>query len=435
MDGGKAEPAQGRDVPRVLRYFWAASVATFALMLAVGYVRYRAGAPKSHYNPIFTVHFSDLLEYLPTYRLLHTAAFFHNPGTNPVAYPPFGAIFYRLLYGTGHPVAAYLACALLWLGVLTVGAGRWLEHEGVRRGAAYLLALTVLGLSFPFLGLVCYGNIELFLWMFAAAGMWAFVHHRPKTAAVLWGCAAAMKLYPAVFLLLLLNRRQYRAVLCGAVAFTGATLASLRYLGPTVGIAWQGSLRNVFGYQGKRVSEWTMHELVTNHSAFTWVKLALRVSGRPFEGAALPYYACGAVLFTAVYFGRVRRLPLANQLLAVTVFMLVFPTISYFHTLVHLFAPLVLLLGVALEAERQGRTVDGLHGTIALFVPLFGSFMLLTEPQLLLFGGLLQSAFLLLLLYRSNRYPFTTEGAVETEAHGCEVSPQVSVAWAAEAGV
>ena len=181
-------------------------------MFAVGYLRYRAGAPRPHYNPIGTVHFSDLMEYVPTFRLLHTAAFFHNAVTNPVAYPPFGAVFYWLLYATGHPVATYLLCAAVWLCVLTVGAGRWLRGEGVRPTVAYLFPGTVLGMAFPVLGMLCYGNIELFLWVFAATGVWALVRERPTLAAVLWGCAAAMKLYPLIFLVLLVPRRQWRAV-------------------------------------------------------------------------------------------------------------------------------------------------------------------------------------------------------------------------------
>ncbi len=286
-------------LPRVMRWFWAANAVVFGLMFAVGYMRYRAGAPRPHYNPIGTVHFSDLMEYVPTYRLLHTAAFFRNPVTNPVAYPPFGAVFYRVLYATKHPVGAYLLCAAVWLVVLTVGGAGWLRGKGVRPAMAVLLPATVLLMAFPVMGLLCYGNIELFLWVFAATGVWAMMRGRPTMAAALWGCAAAMKLYPLIFLVLLLPRRQWRAMVCGVVTFAGVTLASLWYLGPTVRVAWLGSVRNVFGYQGVRQEEWSLHELATNHSAFTWVKLLLRIVDRPFAGAMLPYYACGALLFVA----------------------------------------------------------------------------------------------------------------------------------------
>ena len=47
-------------------------------------------------------------------------------------------------------------------------------------------------------------------------------------------------------------------------------------------------------------------------------------------------------------------MPQSNQLLAVTAFMVMFPPVSYFHTLVHLYAPLLVLLFVAIRAERVG---------------------------------------------------------------------------------
>ena len=100
---------------------------------------------------------------------------------------------------------------------------------------------------------------------------------------------------------------------------------------------------------------------------------------------------------------------MANQLLTVTAFMLLFPTISYFHTLVHLFAPLALLLAAQVQAEREGRRVERLGVAIALFVPLFGSFMLLTERQYFLFGGLLQSLLLLTLFYLGACFPFAAQ--------------------------
>ena len=394
-----------RSVPRVLRSFWVASFAAFALTVAVGVLRWRTGALATHYNPLSHTSSSDLLEYLPTFRLLHTARFF-APGRSPVAYPPFSVVLYALLYATGKPVAAFLAVAWSWLTVLTLFAARWLRRCGVPGHAAWLLPLTTLVMAFPVEAMLSYSNIELFLWMFAASGAWAWCRNRPTLAAVLWGCAAAMKLYPLVLLVLLLPRRHYRAVAAGVAAFAATTLMSLWYLGPTVAVAWSGSLRNVFGYQGQRVGEWTMHELASNHSAFTLVKFALRVFGVPFAAGTLPYYAAGAVVFTAVYFLRVARLPQANQLLFATAFMVLFPPISYAHTLVHLFAPLVLLLGIALDAEARGLPVPRLQRTLMLFVPLFASFMLLTERRLLLFGGLFQGAFLLGLFYSAARAPF-----------------------------
>ena len=47
-------------------------------------------------------------------------------------------------------------------------------------------------------------------------------------------------------------------------------------------------------------------------------------------------------------------MPVANQLLALTAFMVMLPPISYFYTLVHLYAPWVVLVFVAIRAGRRG---------------------------------------------------------------------------------
>ena len=59
-------------------------------------------------------------------------------------------------------------------------------------------------------------------------------------AAVLWGLAAAMKLFPMVLLILLLPRGKWRAFAVGVGTFVGATMLSLWWLGPSIGVAWQG---------------------------------------------------------------------------------------------------------------------------------------------------------------------------------------------------
>jgi len=178
-----------------------------------------------------------------------------------------------------------------------------------------------------------------------------------------------------------------------------------------VGVAWRGSMRNVFGYQGVRVRQWTLHELAANHSAMGLVKVAAMIAGAPLERLTLPYYACGAAVFAWTFFARLWRMPVANQLLAVTAFMVMLPPISYFYTLVHLYAAWVVLVFVAARAERAGPggtrvRVPGLAAVLVLLVPLFGSFMLFTFPRVLLFGGVVQAALLVGVFGCAVRFPF-----------------------------
>jgi hypothetical protein len=409
-------------LPALPRRFWAWSAVVFGLTLAVAWVEYRMGYTAVNYNPLGDPLFGDLMEYPGTYQWLHTAAFFFNvsarpvpyPLYSPVAYPPFAAKVMAGLYSAASPVTRYLEVSAAWLAIAVWGVRRALMRVGIGGVTATLFPLTLVAISFPIVRLVHEGNMELALWVLTATGVWAYLKDSrgsDDAAAVLWGLAAAMKLYPAILLILLLPRRRWRAFAVGVATFVGATVVSLWWLGPTMGVAWRGALQNVFGYQGLRAGEWSLRELVANHSAFTLVKMAAMIAGLPLAKLTLPYYACGAVVMGGAFFGRLWRMPEANQLLAVTAFMVLFPPVSYFHTLVHLYAPLLVLLFVAIRAERAGVRVAGLQGTVMLFVPLFAAFTLFKFPRVFVFDGLVQAALLVALFGCAIRFPFAVGGA------------------------
>ena len=414
-------------LPALLRQFWVGSSATIGLMFAVAWVEHRMGVSRYNWDPLSDPLFGDLMEYPGTFRWLHTAAFFFNasgrpvpyPLYSPVAYPPFAAMVLAGLYSTASPVLRYLEWAAAWLAIAVWGVRRALLRVGIGRVTATLFPLTLVAMSFPIVRMVHEGNVELALWALTAAGAWAYLKDTrggDDAAAMLWGLAAAMKLYPAVLLALLLPRGRWRAFAVGVATFVAATVLALWWLGPTMSVAWRGSLQNVFGYQGARAGEWTLRELAANHSAFTLVKMLAMMTGAPLARLTLPYYACGAVAMGWAFFGRLWRMPVANQLLAVTAFMVMFPPVSYFHTLVHLYAPLVALLFVAIRAERDGVQVRGLQGTVLLFVPLFAPFPLFLFPRAFVFDGLVQAALLVALFGCALRYPFAVDGA-EASAH------------------
>jgi hypothetical protein len=393
-------------LPKVLRWFWIASVSAFVLTVVVACLEYRAGMNRYRWSGFDTPYFRDLLEDVPTFRLLHTAAFFDPTNPAPVAYPPFGTVQLALLYSSGHPVISFLMLAVSGLGFAIWGVGRALVAAGIDRRVAALFPLTLALVSFPVERLVVQGNIEIFLWIFAAAGAWAYLRDRDDVAATFWGLAAASKLYPAVLLLLLLARRKFRAFTIGMLVLVAATALSAEYLGPDLATAWRGSLHNVFGYQQLRAAELSTRELNANHSWFLLVKLMAAISGISAITLVKSYYVYGGLIFVAVFFGRLRKMPVANQLLGASVFMLTLPTISYFHSLVNLYAPLLVLFFVAIYAHRAGVRVAGLSTAILLFVPLFASFQLFTFPTVFLYCGLLQAIVLVILFLCAVQYPF-----------------------------
>jgi len=402
-------------LPRVLRWFWIGSVIAFVLMVLVNYLEYLAGIPWDVRVPIGNDLFGDLLQFFPAFQHAHTAGFFRSTAFSTVAYPPLGAILYALMYSFGHPLTFYLGIFALWLGLAIEGARRWLIRHGISPAAAILFPLTIAAVSFPIEGLVQRGNIELFVWVFTATGIWAFLRDRNKTAAVLWGLAAATKLYPIILLVLLATKLRFRAFVLGLTTFVTASVLSMEYVGPDMSTALRRSLRNVVGYQNIRASEWSVHEFSANHSAFILVKLVAFIVGWTTVNLTNLYYLCGGLVFVALFFGKMRKMPVTNQVLMVTTFMVMFPPISYFYTLVHLYAPLLMLMFLAVRAQHASVHIPGLTGTILLYVPIFAAFMIFTYPRALLFGGLIQALMLVSLFLCAVQFPFSIEGGTRVE--------------------
>ena len=184
-------------------------------------------------------------------------------------------------------------------------------------------------------------------------------------------------------------------------------------------------MRNVLGYQELRATEWSLRELVANHSLFGLVKLGAWIAHIPISQLTVPYYLCSAAVMGWAFFGRLWKMPVANQLLAVTVCMLSLPSISYYHTLVHLYAPMLVLACLAIRAQRGGTRIRGMQTTLLLCLPLFVPYTTLTFPHKFVFCGMLQSLFLGSLFLCALEFPFAEPGSLEGEgpAPSLQVSP------------
>jgi len=389
-------------LPASLRRFWIATAAVFALTWITAQVRYWMGL---RYNPFTQYPFSDLYEYIATFRYVHTAAFFHPPDAPAVAYPPFGAVLYRICYLTPHPLVFYFLIAAAWLGAGVWMLRRAMMQRGISALTATLFPLSIAALSFPIPALIERGNIELFLWIFASLGVVAFVRGRNNLAAVLWALAAATKLYPVLFFALFLARKKYGAFALSIAAFIAVSWLSMFWLGPSISLAFHGSLHNIFGFQGTRGNEFNLHELSANHSLFQYAKILAIILGVDSGRLTIYYYALFAVIFAVMFFRKIVHRPVENQILAITSFMIMIPPVAYFYSIVELFPAWALLVLAALDAERAQVKLNGFETTLRLFLPLFASFVFLTYPSVFIYGGLIQGLLLLILFARSAEAP------------------------------
>jgi hypothetical protein len=171
-----------------------------------------------------------------------------------------------------------------------------------------------------------------------------------------------MKFYPIVFAGLLLARRQYRATAVALATAAVSMAASLWLVCPDVRVSWRGMQQGLAAFR-----VWYMlgyEQVGFDHSVFAGVKaLWLMVSGKPLPpqslalllGIYMPGIAFAGIV---LYFDRIRKLPVVNQVLCLTIATILLPPVSYDYTLLHLYAPWAMLVLVAMDGRE--RAVPGL---------------------------------------------------------------------------
>ena len=108
-----------------------------------------------------------------------------------------------------------------------------------------------------------------------------------------------------------------------------------------------------------------------------------------------------------LFFVRIIKLPVVNQILCLSIASILLPPVSYDYTLLHLYAPFVLITFVALQ-QRDKPTRPHLQVALALF-----AFLLSSQEEFILhgdrFAGALKAIALLALFILSVARPFALE--------------------------
>ena len=239
---------------------------------------------------------------------------------------------------------------------------------------AALLMLT----SYPWHTLYDRANMELFVYVFLAAGVWAFLAGRPLLAAALWGCAGALKIYPLALLAVFLHRRTLRPLLMGFATFAGVLLLSFWFVGPTVMIAAKGTIAGLTGFVGHYAGTARREELNLDHSALGAIKEILSLhmfhQGSDWPGLSRVYQIVVFLGAPLIFFGWIRKLPLLNELCLLLIGVVLLPPVSYDYTLVHTYLILAIVMGAYFSAIRNSRAFPG--ATVY-----FTAFALLATPQ------------------------------------------------------
>jgi hypothetical protein len=168
------------------------------------------------------------------------SAFTHSPYTNAWnegAYFPFTYIVMLPFTWLKQRVAVtyYSLVALITLAVFNwlmyaKTKGQTLLHENktmeITRNIRNVFALTLL--TYPVLWNFISGNVEFYLFLFLAAFLYCYLNKKTLTSTIFLSMAIAMKLYPGVFVFLLLSEKKYKeVVLTGLLTLTISVLSLL----------------------------------------------------------------------------------------------------------------------------------------------------------------------------------------------------------------
>ena len=342
--------------------FWALSVGQF---YASAHQRKQPFSLASILFKARAYSFTDFLDFDPvTERVVGRGE--RNAGYQLVIPYPAPMMCVYILFNRvfAEPLYAYLlfiiisvtAAAAGLIAALFSSANRW-QLAGVVGASAIL--------SYPLMFLLERGNMEGFVWAVLAVGITAFVLRHHKTAGVMFALAASMKVFPGLLLLLLFARKRYKELILSAAAFGVFTLIGLWTLGPSIPAAIGEVRTGLTKLSESHLTGYRYEEIGYDHSLFSILKQVLFLShgnnpedpalNSQIRAAALPYILLVLPVLPAVYWFRIRKLPLLNQAIALIVLAVTIPYMSFEYTLNHVYFVWALFLLFLARDVATGR--------------------------------------------------------------------------------
>jgi hypothetical protein len=310
-----------------------------------------------------------------------------------INYPAPAAFVYKVLLYTipSHPVGTYIAFLAICVSGFAMATWRASDADAVSRRSVAVAILVTAFLGYPLWFTLDRGNIEGVVWAISAAGLCFLLRGRHRTAAVLIGIAASIKPLPILFLLLLVRRRKYKEAALGLVTTGAITLIALMALGPNPWAAFQAMKPGVTIYMARYVTNLTPldesrfeHSLLDGmkstalimelgairpHTAVDRVPKLIAEPGGWYEARMLariyPLFAiAGFCLLLVVFY----KMPMLNQLTALTVAVTLFPLSARDYTLLYLYVSFAALLVFWTREVAVGKVVFPYRSTLALAV-------------------------------------------------------------------
>jgi hypothetical protein len=354
----------------------------------------------------------DFRCFMPRFQYFHSAQFFSTDWhLNPrFSYPAAGAVLYELFYLSPFPTITFFVVNLGLISALGYLLGRAMIRQGANARKTCLFLASAMVFSYPFWFEFMLGNLEVCIFLMVAIGVLSLLEGHAYVAAALFGIAGSIKIFPLIYLGLLLARRQYKQAAFGMAVMSVFGAVSVWLVCPDVAVSIHGIASGLALFREYFLLHFHPEEMGFDHSIFGAIKQLTPGMRSPQTLARMLsiYTPTAALLGLVLYFTRIRKLPMLNQILCLTVASIVFPFLSHDYTLIHLYLPWGLAIIACLQAARERRYLPGMT---AVFV----CFAILMSPQTEFiragqsYGGQIKACVLVVLLGLALHFPFTTE--------------------------
>jgi len=320
-------------------------------------------------------------------------------------YFPLANTFFWLVskIGTGFPV--FLGYILIFIFFYFLFLRKVIVKD---QSIGAVISLVIIGLlNYPFLMNIDRGNVEAWMFLFLLAFFYFYDHGRIYAAILFLALTIAMKLFPAVFLILLLKDKKYREILITVCIACFVTLLGLLSFqgGPESNIVAMFDSFRTFN------NLTSIDGLQHNASLFGFIKVWVLISQKIFNGVidpatvknAVPFVYYAVAVFAAFFLLIIFILRRGNErwkdIMSLTIIMILFPNVSFDYRLIYLFIPLGYFL------NRNNRTKQD-----SIYLLLF-SFLLIPHSYIYIFNDISVSTliypavmifFLALMLFERN---------------------------------
>jgi len=212
--------------------------------------------------------------------------------------------------------------------------------------------------TYPFLFNLDRGNIDMVVFMFLVGFFYFHDKGKPLLSILLLALAISMKLYPAVFLILLLKDKKYKEIAAVIAISVLLTLGALLSFTGTITENIQALLRNLGSFNQDFNSFYGLQHNLSLYGVIrvvTFIFMTL-IHGEVIHGVfrdAIPWYSMAVlVLFFGIciyiLFFENRKWKNVTML---TIVMLIFPNVSFDYRLIFLFVPLVYFIREGIDSK------------------------------------------------------------------------------------